>query len=53
MAIGILQKYQHSQLIWTLEGFQRVNQPKSEHGLDLGSYTYVADVQLCLHVGPK
>ena len=36
--IGTPQEDQKSQLTWTLRGSQRLNhQPKSEHGLDLGS----------------
>jgi hypothetical protein len=43
---------QPSQLTCTPGGSQRLNhQPKNKQGLDLGSCTYVADMQLGLHVG--
>ena len=52
--LGTLQEDQRSQLTLTLGGSQGLNhQPKSTYGLDIGPHTYVADVQLCLHVGPK
>ena len=44
---------QESQLTRPFEGSQRQNhQPKSEHRLDLGPCTYVADEQLGFHVNP-
>jgi hypothetical protein len=41
-----------SQLAWAHAGSQSLNyQSKSMQGLDLSPYTFVADVQLDLHVG--
>ena len=51
--IGVSEEDQQSQLTWTFRSSQRQNHiPKSIHGLDRGRGTYVADVQLSLHVGP-
>ena len=43
-----------SKLTWAHGGTQRRNnQPKNMQGLDFrGAYTFVADVQFCLYVGP-
>ena len=47
------QEDQQSQLSWLPGRSQRLNhQTKSIHRLNLGPGTYVADVQLRLHVGP-
>jgi hypothetical protein len=53
--IGTPQEDQQSQLIWTLEGLSEIGpSTKSTHQLDLGlPHSYVADVQLSLHVSPS
>ena len=52
---GTPQEEQQSQLTWTLGGSQRLNhQPKSiQEWTALQPDTYVADVQLGLHLSPK
>ena len=52
--MGTPQEHQQIQLTWTPGSSQRLShQPKSTHGLDQRPpSTYVADVQLSLHVGP-
>ena len=46
---------QQGQLTWTLANSQRLNHQRlNHHGLDLGPFTYVANMQLGLHAGrPK
>ena len=45
---GTPQEDQQYQLVWILEGFQRLNhQPKSEHGLDLAPPPHTHMEQMC------
>lgn len=53
MRLGNSQENYQNQLTWTTGGSQRLNyQTKNIYEPDVGSYVYVADVHLGLHVSP-